>query len=556
MNFLGSCELYVSACGTIEHTNAAAQHVLSLPGDVLRGQLVLNRLDDPSRKRWRDFWLQWTPGAQVEEASASIDLNIVRGDGSWVPACAKVRLSREGEPGHTVLALRPLVAKPLSGTGQAPDSLHDALTGLPNRRGARDVIEAASVIGAQAGESISVACVDLDNFRSVNEGYGHDVAESVLRSVGELLLECAQGFGRVCRSAGDEFLIIRRSAQSAEEMRNFVPSFMSRLHRPIEVGGETLIVTASVGLATQACEGTRFDTLMQRASQAMSRAKRLGRNTWYIAPDEAVPYLQHQLIKTRLYRAMEQGHLALHYQPIVDLRTGRLRSFEALMRWKDEQLGQVSPSTFIPIAEESGLMAELGAWTIEQACRQSVQWQQAHGVSGPIAVNVSAVQLQRGEFECDLRRIMTEHSVLPGMLELEVTESALVHDGAHLAALSSRLREMGVGIAIDDFGTGYSNLLYLKHFHPSKIKIDRSFVQTILSTAEDRAIVRAVIDMAHAIGAKVVAEGVESEEVGRLLCELGCDEAQGYYFARPSPAGEMSEWLTPEAMSPKICCAA
>ena len=427
MNFLGSCELYVSACGTIEHTNAAAQHVLGLPGDVLRGQLVLNRLDDPSRKRWREFWLQWTPDAQVDGVFAPADLNVVRGDGSWVPTCAEVRESRDGEPGRAVLTLKPLVAKPLSGTGQAPDSLHDALTGLPNRRGARDVIEAASAIGARAGETISVACVDLDNFRSVNEGYGHDVAESVLRSVGALLLECAQGFARVCRSAGDEFLIIRRSAQSAEEMRNFVPSFMSRLHRPIEVGGETLIVTASVGLATQACEGTRFDTLMQRASQAMSRAKRLGRNTWYIAPDEAVPCLQHQLIKTRLYRALERGQLALHYQPIVDLRTGRLRSFEALMRWKDEQLGQVSPSTFIPIAEESGLMAALGAWTIEQACRQSVQWQQTQGVSGPIAVNVSAVQLQRGEFECDLRRIMAEHSAtLPPVIIRNITASSII----------------------------------------------------------------------------------------------------------------------------------
>ena len=201
-------------------------------------------------------------------------------------------------------------------------------------------------------------------------------------------------------------------------------------------------------------------------------------------------------------------------------------------------------------------MAALGAWTIEQACQQSVRWREAHGVSGTIAVNVSAVQLQRGEFECDLRRILAEHAVQPGMLELEVTESALVHDGAHLATLSARLREMGIGIAIDDFGTGYSNLLYLKHFHPSKIKIDRSFVQTIMSTVEDRAIVRAVIDMAHAIGAKVVAEGVESEEVGRLLCELGCDEAQGYYFARPGPASDMARWLMPEGMSLRGCCAA
>lgn len=326
-------------------------------------------------------------------------------------------------------------------------------------------------------------------------------------------------------------------------MRRLVPKLMACVQQPLEAGGETLIVTASIGVATHECAGGTFDALMQRAGHAMSRAKRLGRNTWYFAAREPIPCLQHQAIKTRLYRAMEQGDLTLHYQPIVDLHRGSLQSFEALMRWNDEQLGEVSPAKFIPVAEESGLMGTLGLWTIEQACRQSALWRESHGMSKPIAVNISAVQLQRGEFVEELRRLMHMHSVEPGMLELEVTESALIHEGAQLANMSQRLRELGVGIAIDDFGTGYSNLLYLKHFHPSKIKIDRSFVQTIPSTAEDRAIVRAIIFMAHAIGAKVVAEGVESEEVGRLLRELGCDEAQGYYFARPGPAGAMSAWL-------------
>ncbi|MBU6511834.1 MAG: bifunctional diguanylate cyclase/phosphodiesterase [Betaproteobacteria bacterium] len=438
------------------------------------------------------------------------------------------------------------------GDAPLPESFHDALTGLPNRRGARELIEASLHMGAQAGESVSVVCIDLDNFRSINEGYGHDVAEAVLQNVGARLRRCASGSGRVCRSGGDEFLVIRRGAASEEEVRSLVPRLMACIQQPLEAAGETLIVTASIGVATHECAGGSFDALMQRAGHAMSRAKRLGRNTWYFAAREPIPCLQHQALKTRLYRALEQDRLALHYQPIVDLRSGQVRSFEALMRWTDEELGEVSPARFIPVAEESGLMGDLGAWAIEQACRQSAAWREAFGSSKPIAVNVSAVQLQRGEFEHDLRRILQACSVQPGMLELEVTESALIHDAAHLAGMSQRLRDLGVGVAIDDFGTGYSNLLYLKHFHPAKIKIDRSFVQTILSTEEDRAIVRAVIDMAHAIGARVVAEGVELGAVAQMLRALGCDEAQGYHFARPCPAGLLGAWLQPDRADPDL----
>ena len=261
-------------------------------------------------------------------------------------------------------------------------------------------------------------------------------------------------------------------------------------------------------------------------------------------------------MKTRLYRAIERGSLALHYQPIVELRTGAVRSFEALMRWTDEQLGPVSPAVFIPVAEESGLMAALGAWTLQQACRQSLQWQRDLGLRRPIAVNISALQLQRGEFEFELRRLLEEECLRPDMLELEVTESALIHDAAHLADMSRRLQALGVGVAIDDFGTGYSNLLYLKHFHPSKIKIDRSFVQNLVTEREDRAIVRAVVDMSHAIGARVVAEGVECAEVLEVLQELGCDEAQGYLFARPASAAEAGDWWVRQAERPMLPSAA
>ena len=556
MKVLGSCELYVSACGMIDDASASAEAVFGMSIGSLKGQLLLNRFDVASRQRLRQLWQCWSNATVESTNPCEHELTALRGDASLLPTLATFRVPANGETGRFVLRLQPLADKPSVGDTQLPESFHDALTGLPNRRGARELMEASLQMGAHAGESVSVVCIDLDNFRSINEGYGHDVAEAVLQHVGVRLRQCSSGFGRVCRTGGDEFLVIRRGASSEEEMRRLVPKLMACIQQPLEADGETLIVTASIGVATHECAGGTFDALMQRAGYAMSRAKRLGRNTWYFAAREPIPCLQHQAIKTRLYRAMEQGNLALHYQPIVDLRTGALQSFEALMRWTDEQLGEVSPATFIPVAEESGLMGTLGLWTIEQACKQSALWRDAYDLSKPIAVNISAVQLQRGEFEEELRRLMQKYSLQPGMLELEVTESALIHEGAHLANMSQRLRELGVGVAIDDFGTGYSNLLYLKHFHPAKIKIDRSFVQTIQSTEEDRAIVRAVIEMAHAIGAKVVAEGVERAEVGHMLCDLGCDQAQGYYFARPAAARDVESWLMTEAVRLKGCCAA
>ena len=543
MSSLDTCQLYVSACGMIDDASAGAAAYFGLSPGALQGQLLLDRFDASSRDHLRALWRRWSEAPAESGGSCEHALAALRADGSRMPSLGIFRLARDGEAGRFVLRLQPLADRPSMGGAQLPESFHDPLTGLPNRRGARELIEASLQMGVQAAESVSVVCIDLDNFRSINEGYGHDVAEEVLRCVGARLRQRALGLGRVCRSAGDEFLVIRRGSSSEEETRRLVPQLMRWIQEPIEVGGETLIVTASVGVATHDCAAGSFDALMQRAGYAMSRAKRLGRNTWYFASRDPIPGLQHQAVKTRLYRALEQGRLALHYQPIVDLRTGEVCAFEALMRWHDEQLGEVSPAQFIPVAEESGLMGALGAWSLEQACRQSVSWLATYGATKPIAVNISAVQLQRGEFEDELLRILREFSVQPGMLELEVTESALIHDSAHLASLSLRLRELGVGVAVDDFGTGYSNLLYLKHFHPTKLKIDRSFVRTIASADEDRAIVRAVIDLAHAIGARVVAEGVESAQVVRMLGELGCDEAQGFHFARPCAAQDLSGWL-------------
>ncbi len=548
MSSVGSCELHVSACGVIENASAGAQRVLGLNAEGLHGQLLLNRFDASSRARWRDLWLKWTREADERSVARLPEMALVRTDGSWIPTCADVRRSDPCEAGYAVVTLRTLAVTPLRGALLDGEALHDSLTGLPNRRGAREVIEAAVAVGARMHDTISVACIDLDNFRSINEDYGHDVAESVLQQVAERLRKCTQGLTRVCRTAGDEFLLIRRGPCSAEELCQFMPGLISNLRAPIAIHGDSLIVTASAGVASHACQGLQFDALMQRASYAMSRAKRLGRNTWHVAPEEVVALSQHHAIKTRLYQALHHGDLMLHYQPIVDLRTGQTRSLEALMRWSDEHLGPVSPSVFIPIAEGSGLMAELGAWTLRNACDQVALWCRATLECPPIAVNVSALQLQRREFETDLRQFIEAAGIEPRCIELEVTESALIDDAAHLTDMSRRLRSLGIGIAIDDFGTGYSNLLYLKHFHPSKIKIDRSFVQALVSTDEDRAIVRAVIDMAHAIGARVVAEGVESAEVCQALQALGCDEAQGYYFARPAAAHELGPWLQRHVM--------
>jgi EAL domain-containing protein (putative c-di-GMP-specific phosphodiesterase class I) len=326
---------------------------------------------------------------------------------------------------------------------------------------------------------------------------------------------------------------------------------MERLANPMDIGDHELHTTASVGIAIYPDDGDNFDTLMKRAETAMYRAKEAGRNTYrFFDAQMNVEAVEQLRLRNGLRRALEREEFVLHYQPQIDLATDALIGVEALIRWNHPELGMIPPGRFIPIAEDSGLIVPISEWVLREASRQAAAWVK-QGLAGlVVAVNLSGVHFKRGNLEQSVVSALEESSLAPELLELELTESILITDTESVLATVKRLKQLGVKLSIDDFGTGYSSLSYLKRFEVDKLKIDQSFVRDLGSDPEDAAIVRAIIQMARSLGLTTIAEGVENENILALLREFGCDEAQGYHFARPMPAEEVPNFRYRSASRP------
>jgi EAL domain-containing protein (putative c-di-GMP-specific phosphodiesterase class I) len=349
----------------------------------------------------------------------------------------------------------------------------------------------------------------------------------------------------VSRLGGDEFVVVLSGVSGADEVLQVVERrLVPRIRLPHLVGGTELNVSCSVGVAMYPDDAQDLDELMRHADVAMYHAKASGRDQVHFFTSELNERAQRRLrIESMLRHALERNELRLHYQPRVDARTGSLLGAEALLRWSPPDVGPVSPAQFIPIAEESGLIVPIGAWVIGEACRQIAAWRDQGLDPFTVSVNVSALQWREGGLLKALREALARHRVPPQMLELELTESALMTSAEHTLAQMHALKEIGVRLSIDDFGTGYSSLNYLNRFPIDMLKIDRSFVQDLLEDDKDLAITRAIIALGHTLGLRVVAEGVESESVAMALRHARCDELQGFHIGRPMPAGELSHWL-------------
>ena len=327
-------------------------------------------------------------------------------------------------------------------------------------------------------------------------------------------------------------------------MATFVGELIVRLSEPFQVKGQEMTTSVSVGVAIYPEDGADFGTLLKKADMAMYRAKDAGRNTYRFFNEEMNDDVVAQVaLYSSLRRSVEAGQLVLHYQPQVEVATGRLIGAEALVRWNHPLMGLLPPGKFIPLAEDTGLIIEIGEWVIHEACREAMKWRQAGASDLVIAVNLSALQFRRGGIENTVAEALETSGLDPSMLELELTESILIGDTENVLAVVKRLKLMGVRLSIDDFGTGYSSLSYLKRFEVDKLKIDQSFIRDLASDIDDAVIVRAIIQMAHNLGLKTIAEGVESQDVQNLLRLYRCDEAQGYFHARPMPAVEFMTYL-------------
>lgn len=416
-------------------------------------------------------------------------------------------------------------------------ALHDALTELPNRLLFRELCLSAVATARRSHHKLALLFIDLDRFKTVNDTLGHSAGDEVLITVARRLRCAARAADVVCRHSGDEFLVLLQDAAHLDHVAAMAERLLKAIDTAIRVGERDVHISASIGIALYPDDSADHDELVRHADTAMYAAKALGRVRYSFYRAEFNAHLQDSLqLERELRRALMQDEFVLHYQPQVSADNGRLIGCEALIRWQHPQRGLVPPLQFITMAEQCGLIGEIGTWAIRRACRQMAEWK-AQGVTfGAVAVNVSAAEFRHHRLIDTVTEAMHDHGIRPEELELEITESVLMTDTESTQRIVDHLQQLGIGLAIDDFGTGYSSLSYLKRLWPGKLKIDRSFVRDLPGDEDDRVLVQAVVRLAHALGIGVVAEGVETAEQRDFLCDCRCDVLQGYLVSRPLPA--------------------
>jgi len=391
---------------------------------------------------------------------------------------------------------------------------HDPLTGLPNRVLFRDRFSLATAWSERSGCRVALLFVDLDHFKTINDTLGHPVGDQLLQQVATRLRQCVRDTDTISRQGGDEFLIALTDVQDLDAVSRVAGKVVQTLSAPFQIEGHELAATLSMGVAVWPDDGQDFDALLQRADTAMYQAKTAGRNTYRFYTAEMNAQALEQLkLRTALHWALDQNEFVLHYQPQIELASGRVVGVEALLRWQRGTDPLLLPGRFIAAAEESGLIVQIGEWVLREACAQAMRWQQAGLPELTMAVNLSAVQFRRGNLLLSVTQALADSGLEPSRLELELTESLLLDDAEQVLETVRRFKALGVCLSIDDFGTGYSSLAYLKRFAVDKLKIDQSFVRDIVSDPDDAAIVRAIISMARSLKLKVIAEGVETAEL-------------------------------------------
>ncbi|MEK6771625.1 MAG: EAL domain-containing protein [Pseudomonadota bacterium] len=419
---------------------------------------------------------------------------------------------------------------------------HDALTGLPNRLLLLDRLRQAMIEAARHQRRAAAVCLDLKNFKNVNDTLGHETGNQVIRAVAERLVASVRPGDSVARLGGDEFCVLLADIAQIEDVAHVMQKIREQLEQPLTVAGHTLYLTATLGISLYPADGADSETLLKNADIAMYRARERDEDYQYYAADMTVNAAERLALENDLRQALARQELLLHYQPQVSLATGVVTGVEALLRWRHPVHGMISPAKFIPLAEETGLILTIGEWVLRQACAQARAWADA-GRPLRVAVNLSARQFRQPGLDGLIRGVLEETGLDPARLDIELTESIIVHDPAAVTAILAGIEKLGVQISIDDFGTGYSSLSYLKRFPIDVLKVDQSFVRDIATDPDDAAIVRAIITMAHALGIQTIAEGVETREQLAFLRENSCDAMQGYYFSRPVPGDEITAML-------------
>jgi diguanylate cyclase (GGDEF)-like protein/PAS domain S-box-containing protein len=481
--------------------------------------------------------------------NAPYELEVVAKDGRTIPLeiTSRIILGKRGEP-RTVQAIgRDITERKIAEETIRRLAYHDALTSLPNRALFEDRLRVALAQARRQHEQLAVMFLDLDSFKVVNDTLGHGAGDKLLQAVARDLATLVRDGDTVARVGGDEFTLLLAGIEGPEDAIDIAQRILECLRQSRVINGAEFCTTGSIGITTYPADGDEGETLLRNADTAMYRAKERGRDNYqHYTAAMNVKMMERLAVEQDLRHALDRNELTLFYQPIVSVQTGLITGAEALLRWRHPQRGIVMPDEFIPLAEETGLILEIGEWVLREACRQILDWRKQGLAMELVAVNLSARQLQQEDLVERIGGIIRESGVSPDLIQLEITEGAVLKNVDYAIAMLRQFGEMGIGIALDDFGTGYSSLTYLKRFPVDAVKIDRSFVRDLEHDASDATIVSTVIAMAENMHLNVIAEGVETEQQLEFLRQRGCSEYQGYLFSRAVPPDEFAELLRAE----------
>jgi diguanylate cyclase (GGDEF)-like protein/PAS domain S-box-containing protein len=537
LNSIGDAVICTDISGSITFLNFVAEKMTGWPRKEAAGRPVsevLRILDDTSREATPDP-MEMAVG-QNRTVHVPLNCVLLRRDGLEIPiedSVAPIH-DREGQATGAVIVFRDVSAARTMALQMTHSAEHDFLTGLPNRMLLNDRVNQAIMLAPRHSKKVAILFLDLDGFKHINDSLGHPIGDKLLQSIAKRLVDCVRGSDTVSRQGGDEFVVLLSEMEQSKDAAISALRILQAVAEAHTIDQHDLHVTASVGVSVYPDDGLDAETLIKNADTAMYQAKENGRQSYqFFKTAMNVRAVERQSIEENLRRALERQEFSLHYQPKINLRTGKITGAEALIRWTHPIRGPISPAQFIPVAEDCGLILPIGNWVLREACKQARAWVDAGLPLATMAVNISSMEFRDDNFLENVFAVLEETGLNPRSLELELTESVLMKRAESAASVLQTLRARGVQVAVDDFGTGYSSLSYLRKFPIDALKIDQSFVRQITSAPDDTTIVTAVISMGRSLKLRVVAEGVETHEELAFLQAHMCDEAQGYYFSRP-----------------------
>jgi len=550
LDSIGEAVLRADSQGNITYLNRIAEKVTGWSREEAHGRPVADvlRLIDAASRAAVDpaMGVATLEGETPSSAAGSTNCILVRRDGFEIDIESKTTLIHEHGDSVTgaIVAFRDVSADRAKTLEMAHLAQHDALTDLPNRVLFNDRLTQAIALAERQDKQLAVMFVDLDHFKKINDSLGHEIGDKLLQSVAERLKTCVRRSDTIGRLGGDEFVVLLSQVEHAEDAAISAQKALRALTAPHTIDDKSLDLNVSIGVSTYPSDGQDAESLLNRADNAMYEAKRRGRNNYQFFRHEMHARLaDRQSLEADLRCALGRNEFVLHYQPILNLQTGLIKGVEALIRWLHPERGLLYPEQFVPLAEECGLILGIGQWVLLEACKQARAWRDEGLGDVPVSVNVSATEFGAKDFLSGVRAVLIATGVEPQNLELELTESVLMHDAEAAVVTLLKLKAMGVQVAIDDFGTGYSSFTYLRRFPSDALKLHHSFVQEITVDPRDAAIVSAMINIGRSLKQRIIAEGVETSAQLQFLRRNGCGEGQGFYFSRPVVAERVANLL-------------